>query len=85
MSDSMGEPFASSQTGVLFLIVMGHTSFIKGMQYGFQKHNITQTNQATRFVFYVMQQNHNFFFVFLIFFSKISKEPRSFFRVLVTT
>jgi len=28
------------------------------MQYDFQKHNITQTNQKTRFVFYVMQQNH---------------------------
>jgi hypothetical protein len=85
MSDSMGEPFASSQIGVLFLIVMGHTSFIKGYAIWFQKHNITQTNQTTRFVFYVMQQNHNFFFVFLIFFLKISEEPRSFFRVLITT
>jgi len=29
-SDSMEEPFASSQLGVLFLVVIGHASFVKG-------------------------------------------------------
>jgi hypothetical protein len=34
------------------------------MQYDFQKHNITQTNQKTRFVFYVMQQNHIYIYIY---------------------
>jgi hypothetical protein len=37
------------------------------MQYNFKKHNTTQTNQKTRFVFHVMQQNHTNIFLFLIF------------------
>ena len=66
----MGELFASFQTVVLFLIVMRHASFIyiyKRYAIWFKKHNITQTSQKIRIVFYVMQQNHKNNFLFLIF------------------
>ena len=57
----------------------------QGMQYDLKKHNITQTSQKIRIVFYVMQQNHKNIFLFSnlcfrIFFEKL----RSLFKVMVT-
>jgi len=55
------------------------------MQYDLKKHNITQTRQKIRIVFYVMQQNHKNNFLFLIFVLEFFFEKlRSLFKVMVT-